>query len=217
VNVYCYHHDPADGSFPTELVDCWRQSFTEHKFNPTVLSEADARRHPQFDQIKALVETFPTANDRVYENACWLRWLAFELVAPALFTDYDVINFALAPDMVPTKEMATSLQIGRPSCLYASPKAIREFVSLFKNAQDYVTDYCGKLHVSDMIVFWHWLPIPTTPLCVNYSQGNAPLIHFCNALCPAEERDRKRHITIARYRSTRFLQMYYKDKMYDME
>jgi hypothetical protein len=94
VIVYTYF-DPQvpGGRSPAHsgVLRLWSESWRRNGWEPRVLGPRDAKKHPQYERFLARVRTYPTINPRGYEDACYLRWLAFAHVKGGLMVDYDVI------------------------------------------------------------------------------------------------------------------------------
>jgi hypothetical protein len=59
-----------------DLLKMWEESWALQGWQPVILRETDAKRHPKYaENVKAL-EKLPSRNSRKYELACYLRWFA---------------------------------------------------------------------------------------------------------------------------------------------
>ena len=138
------------------VLESWKLLWANAGFEPVVLTEVDAQKHPMFNEVDAHVCSLPTVNPQMYERACWLRWLAVEAVTPygesSLMVDIDVV-----PN--PRSEITnyccgikgtTILDIGGcPCAVYAVPGQIPSRI-LRWNETDTIN---GRLHTSDMYMF----------------------------------------------------------------
>lgn len=183
MNIYCYHHDLLDAEhlWNKSLIDRWRSSWSLRGFTPIMLTEVDARLHPRFSEIAEIVPSLPTTNYLSFERACWLRWLAYALKAPGLFSDYDCINFTLTPDMVPTGEGLLPLEYPvSPAFFYSTVEGINHFIDAIGNAHRLITDYNGGRHVCDMLLMQNLWPKTWQVIATSYLDiiaGRSKLAH----------------------------------------
>lgn len=159
VLTYCEHLGYAETA---ELLALWQSNWASLGWKPQVLGGRDARPHPLFGWLSSVVCSLPTKNDRRYEDACWLRWLALaNVVQPGevvVFTDYDVHNRDFRPE-----EAATLVVPGRPVNLdakgfsgpfvfdTASAQATPVFVGT--QAKALRSTMANTPHLSDMMVW----------------------------------------------------------------
>jgi len=186
MHIYCYHHDLQDAERPCNkgLIDRWRSSWSLRGFTPVLLTEENARLHPRFSEIDAIVSEYPTTNYRVFERACWLRWLAYALKAPGLFSDYDCINFTLTPDMVPEGEGLLPLEAPvSPAFFYSTESGINCFIDAIGGAGRLITQFNGGQHVCDMLLMRDIWPYYYKALATSYVDiivGRSELAHCVN-------------------------------------
>lgn len=207
----CYYHDPKDPAYPKELISAWETSWTRNGFDCHLLTEEDAKLHPMFEQLEAHIARLPTVCGRDYERACWLRWLAFELAAPAIFSDYDVINFGWTPGDVPIRCNGFTPLHGdhngaSTACVYATRKGIRWFVSEFFKAQDRIITWQGKPHIGDMTLLWQLLRKVEHYPCLHANHPlalSALLVHFQNDTVPEKWKGVQRWKAIRKFESRR--------------
>lgn len=86
------------------LATLWRRSWARSGFIPMILNSQHAESHPRYAEYRSLVEKFPTTNAPGYDLACWLRWLALDVVGGGLMTDHDVICRAFDPEHLSTPD-----------------------------------------------------------------------------------------------------------------
>lgn len=102
MNVYTYYV-PVPGLWSDEsqraLIELWKRSWAKHGWNPVVFCEADAARHPRYEEFKQKFWSLPTEYGHDYEGACFLRWVAMAVWGGGLMVDYDVINYGFAPQL----------------------------------------------------------------------------------------------------------------------
>ena len=211
MKCFCYFHDPSSPAFPHMLVKLWRESWTRNGFDCQVLTEADARRHPDFDRLDAYVAKLPTVCGRQYERACWLRWLAFELSSPAVFCDYDVINFGWKPSDVPVERGEFTPLHGdsngaSTACVYADLHGVRWFVEQFYLAHENVITWQGKPHIGDMTLLWQLHPGFERYPCLHANHPmalQASLVHFQNDTVPEHWKGNLRYRAVLSFRRRR--------------
>lgn len=187
MKVFTYYHDVTDALFPSKLIDYWSASWKHNGFEPVLLQEVDARKHPWFSTYEKTVMTFPTVNAPWYERHCWIRWLAFELAGAGVFSDYDVFNFTLkSTDLL---EVPGFLALDRSiSPLFVSSvDGIRAVISMVPGALMSAITIDGKLHVSDMHLLANRFSvgmIQLVKMSVNVGddkQDVSPCVHFANS------------------------------------
>ena len=59
-----------------DLLFMWEESWALQGWQPVILRESDAMRHPKFAANLKDLKMLPTKNNRKYELACYLRWFA---------------------------------------------------------------------------------------------------------------------------------------------
>ncbi len=99
-NVFTYY-EPVPSLWSEDsqrkLIDVWARSWRKAGWNPRVLTEQDARKHPRYAEFKRKFWSLPTEYGHDYEGACFLRWAAASAAGGGMLTDYDVINYHFAP------------------------------------------------------------------------------------------------------------------------
>lgn len=176
--VYTYYDDSVGAPTPG-LIQLWRESWRRNGWTPSVLSPADAIRHPAYKDLKKRIALYPTINPRAYEDACYLRWLALATCKRGWMTDYDVINNGFAPraPRYPVEMLDTTFVPCAVGTLLGGPAAIVDMLFRFNPE--------GRCHVSDMLIFKERCTSnPFSPpgrdvieyTCHNWRK--APLIHF---------------------------------------
>lgn len=100
MNVYTYYM-PVPGLWPDEtqraLIEVWKRSWAKQGWNPVVLCEADAARHPRYAEFKKKFWELPTIYGHDYCGACFMRWVATAVWGGGMMVDYDVMNYGFAP------------------------------------------------------------------------------------------------------------------------
>ena len=200
MKAVCYYNHFGFDSPPNSIFERWIDSFSKNGFEPVILNESDAREHPLFDKVNELISKLPTVNNPEYERACWLRWLAYRQLAPAFFTDIDVINYGFKPDDVQTQlPMYSHYTYASPAAVYATGDAIDSFIDNFSKARFWINPVNGVDHVSDMIAFHRCYGGIFSGHCCDSCYPDAmtfPLVHFGNSSVPREWAFNKRYLAI---------------------
>lgn len=175
-----------------KLIELWKRTWQSNGWFTHVLTEDDARKHPEFDRISTEFSKIPTKNPPYYEMACWNRWLAMAC-AGGLMTDYDVMNlglrdlsdFGVKTIPCPGGEFPIILCSNNPvPCAVIATgdqyeKAIEAFLGCTTEIQN------GTSHLSDMIAVQQ-LRFASVDICREYGTekwGDAKLVHFSHAAC----------------------------------
>lgn len=201
-----------------ELIELWKKSWSDHGWNPIVLSLEDAKQHPRYNEID-----LKDYSSNLYKNAlngpqylelCYSRWFAYGC-SDGGWSDYDVMNYGFTPDDM------ESLISGDPefidnigSCGFASlngyNKIIDRFIDVYKNDQVLI-DYLSllkkrnqRIDISDM----HIHRADSSPIkfpdrslngkvCNQEFSSNewkkSPLVHFHNGMW--KDLDKKKYNT----------------------
>jgi hypothetical protein len=140
----------ADGNH-AELIRLWIESWRAQGMVPWVVSVAKASTHPSFGSLTARASTFPTVNPRNYEEACYLRWCAFSVLA----TQQSEKIVAMDYDVFPTDrwegwpEQSFCAEFGHiPSCVSGRASDFDRIVEMLIRHEP---DDAVK-HVSDMLI-----------------------------------------------------------------
>lgn len=91
--IHCYY-EPTQDIDETEqrkLIDIWKTEWTAHGWNPVVLNESDAAKHPLCNRARIIFNSFPTINPKGYDMGCWLRYMAVSAAGGGWMSDYDVL------------------------------------------------------------------------------------------------------------------------------
>lgn len=136
MKIYTYYDQVADLPCQTDLIELWRRNWLSRGFEPVVLNDHDARKHPRYeeyvDYIRALHLEIKGDTIQPYGLSCYLRWLAYAVVSEPLFvtSDYDVLNFSLdvedvEPDIIHLMCAAT------PCLVTGTPELFDRFTCMF--------------------------------------------------------------------------------------
>ena len=157
--VYTYFEDQGMGDEPA--LEVWRDVWAKAGWDPVVLSQKDAERHPRYDEMVRRFSEYPTVNVPGYELACYLRYLAMAVVGGGFMTDYDVINVNVPPpptcDWLPNDGAFTTHEKFVPSVASGTAaefdRVVNEFYDVDVNAVLQVTgSVTGDNQISDMIL-----------------------------------------------------------------
>lgn len=93
--------DPEALAEQKRILAIWEKNWREHGWEPVVLTESDARKHPEFTKYEAAFRAMPTVSPKEYEMAAYLRWLCMATMpgtGPHLIVDYDCLAKGFTPD-----------------------------------------------------------------------------------------------------------------------
>lgn len=96
MRVYTYY-EKINRELPGTM-QVWKDSWTKFGWEPIVLGEEDFKKHPSWEFYDAATDKLPTFNSRIYERACYRRWLAMAPFGGGLMTDYDILNKSFTPE-----------------------------------------------------------------------------------------------------------------------
>jgi hypothetical protein len=99
MKIFTYYQDVPELTAYDELklIQLWRERWKALGFEPVVLNEWHARKHPEFEDYAAAFSKLPSVNPKGYDLACYFRWLAMLSSADSWFPimcDYDVMPYA---------------------------------------------------------------------------------------------------------------------------
>ncbi len=103
--VVCYYDEvPSLWAVDTQrrLIDLWQQSWQNHGWTATVLTEADVKTHSRYGFFRDNFRAKPSEYPADYTYACFMRWLCASHYAKprggtVVLSDYDVINYGRRP------------------------------------------------------------------------------------------------------------------------
>jgi len=208
--VYTYHDGIYEGGRPDtdlrqadeqyEMISHWKRSWAKRGWNPKVLTQADARRHPMFQPITERLKQLPTVNSSAYELACYHRWLAVAVMGGGFMSDYDVVNFGFEPREPQSDLTIYESHFSRdevtPSCVSGTAYGFMSAVTAFAacDPKHVTSDYNGKPHTSDMIVLQKlrdtglYVIAPIVRSYGNHGWDTAPLVHYSHAATAETDR-----------------------------
>lgn len=185
--VFAYFENVGWGAKTSEIAT-WRTSWDHRGFEPVITSRADAARHPRHAEFVEKLRHLPTINIKAYEDACYLRWLAFDQLIRerdlswALASDTDVFNYSLTPVTMLRfrRDFALSPVLvhdrGCVPCLVSANRdgsaKLIDIVFAADQGDPRFREPDGRVHMSDMRVFQEWS-------VDNCGELHAPAIHHC--------------------------------------
>lgn len=140
------------------LLHLWLRNWYANGWEPVVLSRADAEATPLFANYKKKFLALPTVNNKDYELACYIRWLAFAERDGGVFVDYDIYNYPA--ELLPKaagpcgKGPLLSYPDFLPMLLFGNGTETKRLILEYVRYQiDPETDRIdGRPHISDMII-----------------------------------------------------------------
>lgn len=161
MQIYTYYTDCQDlpGVDELKLINLWRRGWQLIGWEPVVLKEYHARRHPEFEIYDKAVSALPSVNPPGYDRACFLRWLALAVAGGGYMADYDCFpspgwKMGCFPDIFPlTGEQGNRLQIFQsccPSLVYAWKPTAEALCKALRTGSFKPRTINGKPHYSDM-------------------------------------------------------------------
>ncbi|KAJ8020310.1 hypothetical protein HOLleu_39873 [Holothuria leucospilota] len=142
-----------------DTINAWKRTWSQAGWNPRVLSEDDAKMHPEYDMLQKKFFALPTINQKEYEMACFLRHVAMAAVGGGWMSDYDVIPLRMPKCVEPLNEgRYTVYEHYTPSLVSGSGEEFTRISKMMANIDwrehpglyDRVRE---RPHVSDMHLF----------------------------------------------------------------
>jgi hypothetical protein len=153
--------DSESGDDYRQMLDFWRTSWQNQGWITTVLTSADAAKHPKFGAYQAIFAEIPSVNPPKYELACFMRWVAAVQAGCGWLSDMDVINYGFPPQYPFSGPVLYSFHGQVPSLVTGDQMAfeavIDAFVSVYRDIKRNVTNSAiqtinGRPHTSDMYI-----------------------------------------------------------------
>lgn len=177
--------DPEALAEQKRILAIWQENWSSHGWEPVIITENDARKHPDFQKYYDAFYAMPTVNPKEYEMACWLRWVAMAAIG-GLMVDYDAL-------VTGTLSYGHRGEIAFPLILSDSNPVPCAVVGTKEQYQCALTNFLncppsleqGALHLSDQIAV-QLLGFPTVGICKEVGTPgwrDAKLIHFSHAAC----------------------------------
>lgn len=174
------------------ILAIWRAQWLANGWQPVVLTEEDAQRHPDYESLKAHFASLPTINRPGYEMACWLRWVAMAATGGGLMVDYDTLPFDFHPPIevhgVPNYSVLPRILADNGPCPCSVFGTVDQFNSAlfwFRENPDKCTGVeSNHPHASDQIAVQSGEPWWTSDVCGQYEGAiDRKLIHFGHFSC----------------------------------
>jgi len=192
--IYTYYDESVSvtqSENQRNILDIWQRSWSKHGWGPLVLGPPEAQKHPLFTKLTEHVKReYRGPNPLIYELACFHRWLALAVVGGGYMSDYDVVNYGLAP--MPPRELPFEILAGHknrgcPCFAWASKIGANWFNS---QVLGFKKSNAGKFNYSDqtlcVLLCQSVLKSDTWDLCtVPWDGVSSPLIHFAHCCCPS--------------------------------
>ncbi len=203
MRVYTYYMPVAglwDESSQRKLIDVWARSWAKQGWEPIVLNEGDAVKHPRYKEFKQKFWSLPTEYGHDYEGACFMRYAAMSACGGGMMVDYDVINYYFKPCVPDPKRMIfysdqSAGQTESTGATLAPYELYEGLCQLFMEWTPTQMDWNGcakppQFHCSDLTYVNHCfagrLPKPEwmqkLPGCAVYPEKTwrtSPLVHYC--------------------------------------
>lgn len=149
--IFTYHEFIPTWSHG-QLVQHWKRNWQRHGFRSIVIGRDAAKRHPMFGAFMEKIRQLPTINDRRYEEACYIRWLAFDVMLAvtdgrAIMADYDVMNLNFNARHFGRDPVICHERTRVPCMVEANHEGARMIIDLIMSRQT------TENHYSDMYAF----------------------------------------------------------------
>lgn len=152
--------DSVDDAEHEDMMGMWVWSWEDAGWEIRVLTDDDARKHPEYDKYEAMLSKLDISS---YNHFCFHRWMAMSVVGGGWMSDYDTVPLHMDAGVV-MKEQQERNSEGKfasychhvPCLLYGSaqewdrlaaeimsyvPKHEGEHYSDMKGLKDYITDH----------------------------------------------------------------------------
>lgn len=151
MKIFGYYCDVPDLNRQDELhlVHLWLRRWRAAGWDPWVLSEWDAAKHPYFAEFDRAISALPSVNPKPYERACYLRWLALAQVGGGFMADFDLIPYPPLKGFVQEPNIVL-FQACAPSLVWAPKAKAEELCQRFAAGDLGVQNINGSIHHSDM-------------------------------------------------------------------
>jgi len=137
MNVYTYYDRINGFTCQIDVIKLWEKTWRDRGFEPRVLNESDARKHPYCEEyvnyIQALHEEIVGKPIDQYGTSCYLRWLAYANTGDDVMytSDYDVLNFSLEPVDSIDPDMIHLMQGATPCLVTGSSAGFEKLARVF--------------------------------------------------------------------------------------
>ena len=79
------------------LLQVWQEAWKSAGFTVRILTEADARAHPDYASYNATLSLVPLGPSPAYDRSCYLRHLAMAAAGGGWLSDFDTVPLHLRP------------------------------------------------------------------------------------------------------------------------
>lgn len=188
-NVFTYFRPCVDVAALAEqrrILAIWEKNWRDAGWEPIILTETHARKHPEFERYRKAFEAMPTVSPKDYEMACWLRWMAMAVIGGGFMIDYDVLSngyegghWMLKGDGKLPLIMSANNPV--PCAVIGTREQYQNAIDAFLTCS--IGTEQGKPHLSDMLAV-QALKFPAVDICREFGKPGwkeAKLIHFSHA------------------------------------
>lgn len=138
-----------------KILYLWKTAWSLAGWKPRILTEEDAKRHPNYEELRRKFSAFPTVNEKEYEIACFMRYLAMAAVGGGWMSDYDVLPFRLSGCIEPLNDGGYTVYEGVfPGLVSGTSQEFNRVANLMANvdwkSQPQHFSVKNKPHVSDL-------------------------------------------------------------------
>lgn len=206
MKIYTYFTTIPSMSLENEakLILLWSERWRAAGFEPVVLNEYIARKHPYFDEFDAAVQKMPTTNTKKYEAACYHRWLAMTQVGGGYLSDYDVAPYGFKDELKPEEQgrLTCFTHNAVPCLVHAPAEKFLEQCQWFVANADY-----NATHLSDMYLLQGRVAkepdaVLLKDVVKEYTEAGwetAKAVHYANSrMTPNKKTPRHAHIPVLR-------------------
>ena len=139
--IMTYHDlDPdVNQQAQNQLIDMWKKTWTRFGYNPVVLTEWDASKHPDYKDIKSKLSKFKIDSNKKSTLAKFYRWLAIDYSGGGFYTEYDIFpNSMFTSDDLPKDEAVNLLQDNDVTAVVADRAGLKFLIDTIRD-YDYDT------------------------------------------------------------------------------
>jgi len=123
------------------VLNLWKKEWTNAGFDAKVLTVEDAKRHPDFEMVKNIME--PIHGENGYNALCFYRWLAMAASGGGWMSDHDTFptNFPLHEAIdLPNGGKFTTFQGHIPAMMSGSAKEWDKLIKLLIEVKETKSD-----------------------------------------------------------------------------
>ncbi|MDM8174790.1 hypothetical protein QT327_10545 [Olivibacter sp. 47] len=182
MKVYTYYHEIFDSlhgnSDQKQLIEVWKENWRRNGWEPVVIGLSQAKENPKYESYLKCFSKFPSKNNKEYELACLLRWVAMEQIGEGFMSDYDVMSYGFNGHKEGDLTFYSKNMV--PCFAYGTKQGWSRLLELFMSYEPK-----GKDHVSDqtiLVEYFDSFKFRKQYMCPEYNEeGNwyeYPLVHF---------------------------------------